>query len=125
MKLEVPALGRAAAILDYLATQDGDVRLSDVVAGRGLKKSSYLKLLRSLVAIGFVAEDAIHKRYRLGHALLHLGLAVARGMDAVAVALPWLRQLVDEIELVGLIIVRTADEGFLVVHKVESRKNVK
>src|SRR5262249_9557522 len=82
-------------------------------------------ILKTLQEADFLGYDDESKRYRLGPTLLELGLAVAREMDTVAVALPYLQRLAQEIELVGLVIIRNPDEHFLVVHKVEGPRDVK
>ncbi|SRR5712692_598352 len=122
----VPAITSAVAILRYLQGRPHDpVTLAEIVRALRLNRSTCFNLLKTMQDEGVLAYDSLTKRYRLGHTLLGLGLAVARELDAVAVALPYLQALVQEIELVGLVILRTPDEHFLVVHKVESRKDVK
>lgn len=76
-KYKVPALGRAAAILDFLSARNAE--FPEIVRELGLPKSSVYSLLLTLEEIGFVRRLPDSHQYALGFRLFELGnLAVSK-----------------------------------------------
>ncbi len=76
-RYKVPALGRAAEILDFLSTRDAD--FTTIVEELGLPKSSVYSLLRTLEDLGWVRALPGSRGYALGFKLFELGnLAVSK-----------------------------------------------
>ncbi|NQU56562.1 MAG: IclR family transcriptional regulator [Rhodospirillales bacterium] len=76
-RYKVPALGRAAEILDFLSLQNAN--FSTIVEKVGLPKSSVYSLLRSLEELGWVRKLPGPQGYALGFKLFELGnLAVSK-----------------------------------------------
>jgi DNA-binding IclR family transcriptional regulator len=91
---------RASSILQALK---GDrsargVRLTELAQQCGLEKSTTHRLLAALIAEGLVEQDPDTERYRLGIALLELGMAVHQRLDIRQEALPVLRAVADRAE---------------------------
>lgn len=77
----VPAVGRAAAILEFLSREPQQTfTLSEVTAAVGIHKASCHSLLGELTADGLVTR--IDLRYALGPALISYGYAALRRFDA-------------------------------------------
>ncbi len=55
-------LNRGLQALDYMETQGGPVRLTDVATALGVDKSNASHLLRTLVAAGYAVQD-VNRRY--------------------------------------------------------------
>ncbi|MCG8509525.1 MAG: IclR family transcriptional regulator [Rhodospirillales bacterium] len=76
-RYKVPALGRAAEILDFLSLKDAD--FPTIVDEVGLPKSSVYSLLKSLEELGWVRRLPGKQGYALGFKLFELGnLAVSK-----------------------------------------------
>jgi len=66
---------KALQLLDILARPDADPGLTDIARLSGHDKATTRRLLLSLMADGFVEQDATSRAYRLGPALLMFGRA--------------------------------------------------
>lgn len=91
---------RASTILQALKADRSvrGMRLTEIAQQCALEKSTTHRLLAALVAEGLVEQDPESERYRLGIALLELGMAVHRRLDIRQEALPILRSLADRAE---------------------------
>ncbi|MGY2065878.1 IclR family transcriptional regulator [Blastococcus sp. SYSU DS0619] len=69
----VQSIERAAAILQVIAGAGGRLGLGEIAGAVGLAKTTAHGLLRTLVTVGFVAQDRHTGRYELGAGLLRLG----------------------------------------------------
>jgi DNA-binding IclR family transcriptional regulator len=67
--------------------------LAELTHGLGLPKTTVYRLLQALVKHNFLRKDDLTKVYRLGPALLILGVDSRNQWDAHDIALPHLRQL--------------------------------
>ena len=61
---------KAAKILDYLADSTGNVTLKEIASASELTTSTTLKILDTLILIGYVSKDEKNKTYFLGSALV-------------------------------------------------------
>src|SRR3712207_8943738 len=68
----VQSLGRAFLLLELMAEDGGEVPLSRLAIGSGLPLSTIHRLIRTLVARGYVRQLP-SRRYVLGPRLIHLG----------------------------------------------------
>jgi IclR family acetate operon transcriptional repressor len=93
-------VSRASVILRALRADrfTRGLRLTEIAQQCGLEKSTTHRLLAALAADDLVEQDPETERYRLGIALLELGMAVYRRLDIRQEALPILRSLADRAE---------------------------
>ncbi|OKH65357.1 IclR family transcriptional regulator [Mycobacterium sp. SWH-M1] len=89
----VQSVERAAAMLRLLAVEDEPLGLAQVAAGLGLAKGTAHGLLRTLVDVGFVDQDAGSGRYRVGVDLLHLGSTTLDMNELRSLSLNWVDTL--------------------------------
>ncbi|HEY7076450.1 MAG TPA: IclR family transcriptional regulator [Solirubrobacteraceae bacterium] len=84
----IQSIERAAAILRLLS---GRRRLGvgELAGELGLPKGTVHGILRTLVLVGFVEQDADSGKYQLGAALLHMGSSYLDGNELRARALNW------------------------------------
>jgi len=111
-------IARALSVLGVLRDAGSDVGVIELARALDLHASTAHRILRALVAAGYVVQNAQTERYRLGPAAFLLGRAAERtlGFDE---AMPLLERLAAATgESVNLVI-RDGDEG-LVVLRVES-----
>jgi IclR family acetate operon transcriptional repressor len=90
----VQSLARAFAILEALADAGGMTTLSDVAQRVGLPLATTHRLVRSLVGLGYVRQDA-NRQYSLGPRLLRLGVESGRRIGVWAT--PRLTEAVAEL----------------------------
>ncbi|SDG17720.1 IclR family transcriptional regulator, acetate operon repressor [Sinosporangium album] len=88
----VQAVDRALDVLEALAAHGGEAGLSEIAARTGLPYGTIHRLLRTLLARGYVRQES-DKRYALGSALVRLG-GTAERMVAVW-AQPYLARMVE------------------------------
>ncbi|MGY1826794.1 MULTISPECIES: IclR family transcriptional regulator [unclassified Blastococcus] len=69
----VQSIERAAAILQVVAGARGALGVTDIAEAVGLAKTTTHGLLRTLLHVGFVAQDRETGRYSVGPGLLNLG----------------------------------------------------
>jgi Transcriptional regulator len=88
----VQSVDRALDVLEALAEHGGEAGLSEIAAATGLPYGTIHRLLRTLLARGYVRQES-DRRYALGGALVRLGGA-AENMVA-AWARPYLARMVE------------------------------
>jgi IclR family acetate operon transcriptional repressor len=88
----VQSLERAFTLLELMAEDGGEVSLSRLAVGSGLPLSTIHRLVRTLVARGYVRQLP-SRRYVLGPRLIHLGESSSRTVGSWA--RPHLTDLVD------------------------------
>jgi IclR family transcriptional regulator, acetate operon repressor len=89
----VQSLERAFDLLERMADVGGEVGLSELSASSGLPLPTIHRLMRTLVACGYVRQQP-NRRYALGPRLIRLGESSARLLGTWA--RPYLARLVEE-----------------------------
>lgn len=115
-------IARALAILDVLAEADPDLGFSEIARSLGLHTSTTHRILRALVAAGYVTQNA-DERYRLGRHAFLLGRAAERGLGFDLV-LPLLERASEKTGESVNLVVRDGPEG-VVVLRVESKQRLR
>lgn len=119
-----PHVVRAAVLLKAFSASTPDLGVTDLARQLGLHKSTVHRLLVTLEREGFVAQEPITGRYRLGLALFKLGSLVVNSADLLQIARPCLEEMHRACgEAVHLAIL---DEGEVVyIDKIESTRRVR
>lgn len=87
-------LRRAAVILECLAyAGEGEVGVDQLSKASGLSPSTVHRFLTSLKELGFVQQNPVTSRYRLGYKVAELGARVLERVDLRAMALPLMVKL--------------------------------
>lgn len=89
----VQSLERAFDLLERMADAGGEVGLSELAGSSGLPLPTIHRLMRTLVACGYVRQHA-NRRYALGPRLIRLGESASRLLGTWA--RPYLARLVEE-----------------------------
>ncbi|WP_411122324.1 IclR family transcriptional regulator [Streptomyces sp. x-19] len=89
----VQSLERAFDLLERMADAGGEVGLSELSASSGLPLPTIHRLMRTLVACGYVRQQP-NRRYALGPRLIRLGESASRLLGTWA--RPFLARLVEE-----------------------------
>ena len=85
----------AFQIIEVMAAAGETMRVTDLARQLGMPKARIYRFLQTLVAIGYVVQDAETERYRLTLKLFHLGQAIADGTQLITLARPELIRLRD------------------------------
>lgn len=89
----VGAVDKAMIALDAMSQHERDVSLATLAETVGFPKSTLVRLLRTMGRHGIVQQDPKTRRYRLGSALIHLGMAAERQFDLERIVRPYLAEL--------------------------------
>src|SRR3979490_2479732 len=98
-KKESPAVDRALDILEAISERDSGLSNSYLARRLGIPKSSASSILRGLQGRGCVCRFSDRGRYELGGNVLTLGRKMLETSDIRDLALPFMRVLVDQIDL--------------------------
>ena len=119
----IQSLERASALLDAVAAKPDGISLAELSTKVGLHTSTAFHLVKTLVALGFVAQNADTKRYRIGSRIFLLAAGALQESTLLAFATPILERLsVDTGEASHLairsghdiiVVARTAATGLL------------
>src|SRR5258708_377253 len=113
------AVGHARNIHEAAAHRRNGLTNSEISRKLGIPKSSASYILRTLERRGYLLRDAETARYRLGLKILSLGGDAQGNLNLAAVALPFMRALVEKIRLTVHLAV--LDQGEAVyIEKVEA-----
>ncbi len=89
-------LAKGLAVLDWLARQQRDCRVTDVAVQFGLARSNAHRTLQTLVECGWAVQDGKTSAYRPSLRLFELGSLVAAATDLVGLVRPHLAALSHE-----------------------------
>lgn len=118
-KSPATAVERALNILEAAAARRDGLTNSEVSRKLAIPKSSASYILRTLERRGYLRRDAESGKYRLGLKVLSLGGAAQSNLDLAALALPYMRALVEKLQLTAHLAV--LDQGEAVyIEKVEA-----
>lgn len=117
----VQSLERAFRLLELMAEAGGEVPISRLAERSGLPVSSIHRLVRTLLARGYVRQLP-NRRYVLGPRLIHLGEMASRAFGAFA--RPYLSRLVDVVGETANLAVLDGDR-VVYVAQVPSRHSVR
>lgn len=98
-KTESPAVDRALRILEAISQRHSGLTNAYLARRLGIPKSSASSILRVLQERGYVCRYADNGRYKLGANVLTLGRKVIETSDILDLALPYMRKLVEEVDL--------------------------
>lgn len=86
---------KALFVLDFFTVDHPEWRLSDLARASGIDKATTMRVLASLAARGFVQQDEVSRRYRLGHAVLRLARVREASFPVGAVLQPIVTELAE------------------------------
>src|SRR3977135_2218854 len=110
----VPAVDRAARLLEVLELAARPMTISELARQLGINKGTMRDLLETLRAHGLLERDETRKEYRLGPRLARLGMAALGQLDRASVARPFLVDLASEINGTVLLVVPHGDRATIV-----------
>ncbi len=91
------ALAKGLRILDLVADAEEPLRFTEILRRADLPKPTFVRILRTLLAFGLVAQDEVRGTYSLGRRFLEMSHRVWDQFDLLTVAAPELERLSIEI----------------------------
>lgn len=82
-------------ILQHFFAADGSLSVGEVAARSGFPKGKVSKILAVFRDFGYLAQDPVSRRYRIGYKAFALGALYAKDHPLAADALPIMREVVD------------------------------
>lgn len=104
----------ALRVLEELANNRGPMGVTEIAHRIGTPKARVYRHLRTLLAQGYVEQDARTEKYRLGIKLYQLGRAAGDQIDLLTEARRFMQQLSDSLQLT-VTIGRPVDDGVFIV----------
>jgi IclR family transcriptional regulator, pca regulon regulatory protein len=89
------SLERGLAILSAFRSGRPQLGISELGRDLGLSRSTTHRYVATLAALGYLQQDGLTKKYRLGPRVLDLGFSAINSMELREVAAPHLRELAD------------------------------
>ena len=120
----VQSLMRAMEILEILRESDKSCSLSELVDGTTLPPSTVHRMLHTFCKKNYVVHDPSTSLYRLGPALIPLGMAATRNLNLRDVAVPVLKTLMKSTKEDAFLMVANGFNG-IIVEKAEGPNNLK
>jgi DNA-binding IclR family transcriptional regulator len=115
----IASVDRALRLLLHLRSQPS-IGLSEAAKAIGVGPSTAHRLFDMLKLHGFAEQDAVTHKYRLGPALVDIGLAAVRSFDLRREARPYLEWLSEQVqETVHLTVLRGSESLFIDVAEAE------
>lgn len=119
----VQSIERAFALLEAIARSDEPLGLAELSRSTGLHTSTAFHLIRTLVVLGYVRQEA-SRRYCIGPRLFMQAAGAFNETTLVNFATPHLRRLADESGETAHLAVRV-DSGIAVIAKGEATSSVR
>jgi DNA-binding IclR family transcriptional regulator len=94
----VRAVERALQILESFDDEQPEKGVSEIALAVDLHKATTHRIMTTLLNFGYLERTEDGQKYRLGIKLTDLGLKVVRRMDLRREALPFMKQLVQELD---------------------------
>jgi IclR family acetate operon transcriptional repressor len=110
----VPAVERAARLLEILESGGRPMTITELARQLGINKGTVRDLLETLRAHGLLERDEDRKQYRLGPRLARLGMAALGQLDLASAARPYLAELAKEVNGAVLLVVPHGDRATIV-----------
>ena len=105
----VQSLGRAFSILEEVARHRDGIGLAELSKLVGLHNSTTFHLAKTMVSLGYMRQERVSKRYRVGRPLFALAASALDEIEMVNLATPVLEDLSRESGETGHFAVRMGD----------------
>ena len=110
----IQSIERAADILELFLTAAPELSVKEISEHTGLSKSTIHGIIKTLEYKGFLQQNSDDLKYKLGMKLFELGNAVSSRMDIGKIALPFLKDMVNELKETAHLVIMDRDEAYYV-----------
>ena len=120
----VQSIQRAVMLLEVLAGEESELRITQLSKKTGLSQSTVHRLLGTLYNLNFVDQNSNNHKYRLGLKLFELGSSIINKIDIVQLAIPYMEALSKKYnEAINL--AKLDKDEIVYIHKIESSTTLK
>jgi DNA-binding IclR family transcriptional regulator len=113
-KDSIKSIEKCFNLLGCIYTRGHSLTLEELVKISGYKKTSCFRLLKTMLGLGILEQDARTKEYQFGPRLVSIGIAALKNMSLLKISLPILQKLRDETgETVNLSILNGTEIVFI------------
>jgi len=120
----VQSIQRAVMLLEVLAGEESELRITQLSKKTGLSQSTVHRLLGTLYNLNFVDQNSNNHKYRLGLKLFELGSSIINKIDIVQLAIPYMEALSKKYnEAINL--AKLDKDEIVYIHKIESFTTLK
>jgi IclR family acetate operon transcriptional repressor len=113
----IHSLDKGLQVLELVASSDGHATLAGMTEKLRWDKSTVFRLLTTLTRRGYVEQDAISKRYRLGYRLLGIQQTILQSLDYVTLTRDVLSQLAESTREASHFAILQNDHGVVISQK--------
>lgn len=124
MQAVVQSVDRTLSILELLSDYEEGLGITEISEKLDLHKSTVHRLLNTLIYKGYVKQNRITSKYEITLKLFELGNKKIEKMDLVAIAKPYLKELMEKTNEVVHLVVQEGTE-IIYIAKVEPLKSMK
>ncbi len=116
----VSSVARALQIIELLIDHPGEeLGVTEIARHLGVAKSTAHQLIATLQSRGFIDQDHMSSRYRLGLRTMEAGTVAAANIGIGPALIPLLQELVDQVRETSSIGVLSGD-GVVLLQRVEA-----
>ncbi len=119
----VQSLGRALDVLEVFPRHGPELGLTKIASLLNLNKATAYRLLATLEERGYVERALESRKYRLGVRAFELGLYFQSQLEVRKLALPSMRDMVDQTGEAAFLCIREGDEA-VCIERVEAEQQV-
>lgn len=94
----IQSVDRALDILELYLTSSDELSVKEISEAMGLSKSTVHGLIKTLELRGYLTQNPVNMKYKLGMKLFSLGNVVGENLDIRKIARPVIQRLVDKIK---------------------------
>ena len=95
---KVPNLERGLEIMELLADNSTGLSIQEIKNELNLSQTTVFRITQSLLQLGYLRRDEESKHFFLTRKMLTVGFRSINEHDLLGIALPWMRQLRDELK---------------------------
>jgi DNA-binding IclR family transcriptional regulator len=117
------SLARGLAVLSSFSEEKPALSLTEISHNLKINKTTALRILSTLEALGYLRRDPDTKLYRPGLAVFRLGFIVLDGLEVRQIASPYLKKLAQGVsETINLVVLD--DSEVVYIDRFESRRPI-
>jgi IclR family pca regulon transcriptional regulator len=114
------SLERGLAVLSSFTPDRSALGISELARKLGLTRSTTHRYVATLAALGYLHQDEVTRKYRLGPRVLDLGFSVLGSLELREIAGPYLRRLTDSTGHTSNLAIRD-DTDVILIDRVRGR----